>query len=134
MDENLIRYIWARAGNCCEYCRLPQVFSTVPFEIDHIIARKHGGKTTRANLALACFFCNSYKGANLAGLDPQTGALTPLFHPRRHKWHAHFRWEGGCLIGRTPIGRTTIAVLVINAPEAVATRAALIDAGLFPPR
>ena len=45
----------------------------------------------------------------------------------------HFRWDGPTLIGRTPIGRATVAVLNVNDPEAVAIRAALIEAGLFPP-
>jgi hypothetical protein len=36
------------------------------------------------------------------------------------------------LVGFTPYGRATVAVLNINEPEAVATRAALIEAGLFP--
>jgi 5-methylcytosine-specific restriction endonuclease McrA len=62
MDQALIRLVWRRAQGRCEYCLLPQEFSTVTFEIDHIISQKHGGLTTAANLALSCFFCNSYKG------------------------------------------------------------------------
>lgn len=133
MDEALIQLVWQRAGHRCEYCQLPQAYSTLAFEIDHIIARKHGGLATPGNLALACFFCNSYKGPNIAGVDRRSGKIVRLFHPRRHKWSWHFRWDGSILIGRTPIGRATIAVLNINEPEAVATRAALIDAGLFLP-
>jgi len=63
-----------------------------------------------------------------------TKKLTPLYHPRRHKWHAHFHWNGAELVGRTPIGRVTVAVLKLNAPEFVAVRAELIDEGLFPPK
>ena len=48
--ERLVRY---RAGGRCEYCRLPQAASRVPFEIDHIIARKHRGRTTAGNLGLS---------------------------------------------------------------------------------
>jgi hypothetical protein len=80
-----------------------------------------------------CSFCNSYKGANIAGRDPKTRKITPQFNPRRHKWSRHFRWNGPVLMGRTSIGRTTVAVLNINEPRAVATRAALIEAGQFPP-
>jgi hypothetical protein len=89
-------------------------------EIDHVIAVVHGGPTRASNLALACFLCNSYKGPNLAGIDPETKRITRLFHPRRHKWARHFRWNGPLLEGRTPIGRATIAVLKINLPERVA--------------
>ena len=56
-----------------------------------------------------------------------------LFHPRVHKWSAHFRWDGPMLVGRTDIGRTTVEVLEINLPHRVAMREALIDEGVFPP-
>jgi hypothetical protein len=131
MDEALAALVWERAGHRCEYCRLHQDHSWLTFEIDHIIARKHGGKSVAGNLALSCFYCNSFKGPNIAGRDPKTGVITRLFHPRRHKWSRHFRWNGPVLVGRTAIGRTVIAVLNINEADAVATRAALIAAGLF---
>jgi hypothetical protein len=73
-----------------------------------------------------------HKGPNLAGIDPKTGKRTWLFSPRRQKWERHFRWVGPVLIGRTPIGRATIALLQINAPHRVAQRAALIAEGEFP--
>ena len=133
MDEPLEELVWERAENRCEYCQLHQHYSLLTFEIDHIIARKHGGPTVAGNLALSCFYCNSFKGSNIAGRDPKTKKTTPLFNPRRHKWSRHFRWNGAVLMGRTPIGRTTIAVLNINEAEAVATRGLLIEAGLFPP-
>ena len=133
MDQALIDLVWDRAGHRCEYCKLHQNYSWLKFEIDHITAKKHRGATVAANLALSCYYCNSYKGANIAGRDPDTGKVTPLFNPRRHKWSHHFRWNGPVLIGRTAVGRTTIAVLNINEPEAVATRSALIAADLFPP-
>src|SRR5262245_47965879 len=81
MDDALIQLVWNRAGQRCEYCHLAQVHSTLQFEIDHIIARKHGGQAIPSNLALLCFYCNSYKGPNIAGLDSGTGAITKLFHP-----------------------------------------------------
>src|SRR5262249_18199182 len=102
-----------------------------PFEIDHIIARKHHGRTASGNLALSCMYCNSYKGPNLSGIDPATKRMTKLFHPRRHQWAFHFRFEGTLLVGRTPIGRTTIDVLQMNRPEMVALRAILMEGGLF---
>ena len=107
MDAALERLVRRRSGGRCEYCRWPQAGSRVPFEIDHIIARKHGGRTVAGNLAESCIYCNAYKGSNLAGLDPATGKLTRLFHPRRHKWPHHYRYQGGTLIGRTAIGRAS---------------------------
>src|SRR5262249_49097443 len=67
-----------------------------------------------------------HKGPNLAGIDPTTGKLTRLFHPRRHKWSWHFRWDGPRLVGRTAIGRAIVAVLGMNLPHRVALRADLI--------
>src|SRR5437868_3531747 len=133
MDEALTRLVWDRAGGTCEYCRLPQANSRLTFEIDHVIARKHGGATVASNLALTCFYCNSYKGPNIAGIDPRTRRVVRLFNPRRQKWGRHFRWSGPWLVGRTPVGRATVAVLVINHPQAVGLRQSLMDEGAFPP-
>ena len=41
------------------------------------------------------------------------------------QWPPHFAWGGAVLKGRTPIGRPTIAVLVINAPHRIAQRVVL---------
>ena len=131
MDAALQRLVRTRAGGRCEYCRLPQIGSRAPFELDHITPRKHHGRTVAGNLALSCVYCNAFKGPNLTGLDPATGKLTRLYQPRRHKWAYHFRFDGTTLIGRTPIGRTTIDVLQMNHPEIVAIRAILMAGGLF---
>jgi 5-methylcytosine-specific restriction endonuclease McrA len=133
MDEALERLVWQRAQDRCEYCQLPREYSRAAFEIDHIIPRKHRGRTTASNLAGSCFYCNTFKGPNLSGIDSVTGKIVRLFHPRRHKWSAHFRWNGALLIGKTPIGRATIAVFSINDPARLAAREALIIEGVFPP-
>lgn len=134
MDQALAQQVRRRAGNACEYCRMPQEFyPTTTFPIDHIVARQHGGKTGLGNLALSCLHCNSHKGPNVGGIDPRTGRLTKLFHPRRHRWSRHFRWKGPVLVGLTPVGRVTIVVLALNAAELVDVRAALLVEGRFPP-
>jgi hypothetical protein len=131
MDRALESLVHERAGGCCEYCGAPEQFSSTPFQIDHVVAEQHGGETTASNLALACFACNHHKGPNLGGIDPKTRRRIWLFHPRRHKWSRHFRWDGPVLIGRTAIGRATIVVLAINAPHRIAQRAAWIEEGVF---
>jgi hypothetical protein len=131
MDAALQRLVRERAGGRCEYWRLPELGSRAPFEIDHVVPHKHHGLTVAGNLALSCVYCNASKGPNLTGLDPGTGKLTRLYHPRRHKWAYHFRFQGSTLLGRTPIGRTTVRVLKINHPESVALRAVLMEAGFF---
>ena len=63
---------------------------------------------------MACGYCNRHKGPNIAGLDPETGSLVPLYHPRNDRWDDHFEWNGTMLVGRTPIGRATVFLLAVN--------------------
>lgn len=133
VDVALEQEVITRARRLCEYCQLPAIFASLGFELDHIVPRKHGGKTTPENLAYACFRCNSHKGPNLTGIDPTSGHIVRLFDPRKDRWSEHFLWLGSTLAGLTPIGRTTIRVLCINATESVLVREALIAEGVFPP-
>jgi len=115
MDAALRSLVRRRAGNLCEYCRLPQAASSfASFHIEHIIARQHGGATESENLAVACSFCNLHKGPNIATFDPETGQLTRLFHPRRDRWADHFSWDGTTVAGMTPVGRATVELLAMN--------------------
>lgn len=116
----------------CEYCRLPDSRYPLPFHIDHIIARQHGGATSAENLALACLHCNRHKGPNIAGRHPATGDLVRLFHPRSDRWHDHFEWDDVILLPKSDIGLVTIQVLAINETDFVAVRFALMQEGEFP--
>jgi 5-methylcytosine-specific restriction endonuclease McrA len=130
MDRALQRLVLQRAGGRCEYCQVPQLKLDLPFEVDHIIAEHHKGRTRASNLCLAC---NRHKGPNIAGVDPQIRKIVPLFNPRRHKWPRHFRWEGPVLIGPTPIGRATVIALKINLEYRIDLRQGLIEESIFPP-
>jgi len=66
-------------------------------------------------------------------VDPLTKKIVPLFNPRRHKWSHHFRWGGARLLGRTPVGRATIATLRMNLHRRVEFRRELFEEGVFPP-
>src|SRR5436305_7315925 len=90
--------VWKRAKERCEYCQLPQSAYRLPFQIDHVIARQHGGARKLSNLALACPRCNRNKGPNISGIDKSTQELMRLFHPRRDRWTEHFRWRGARLL------------------------------------
>jgi hypothetical protein len=129
MDVALRDLVWRRADARCEYCRLPQALDDFRFEIDHIIASKHGGPTSADNLALSCFFCNSRKGPNIAGIDPTTGAILPLFNPRQDQWAEHFEYRGAHILGRTPTGRATVIVLCMNDRQRLAHRQRLLRGG-----
>ena len=82
MAHDLEERVRTRAKGLCEYCQLPQTVYGLPFQIDHIIARQHGGRTRLGNLALAWPRCNRNKGPNLAGIDKKTHELSKLYHPR----------------------------------------------------
>jgi hypothetical protein len=109
-----------RAADRCEYCRVPQAAFRRAFHIEHIVARQHGGPDTPDNLALACWQCNLKKGPNLSDIDPQTGRITSLFHPRFDLWTAHFSAKVATLTlgieiqGLTPVGRATVQALGMN--------------------
>jgi hypothetical protein len=100
-----------------------------PFPIDHIIARQHKGLTENENLAYSCLHCNGCKGPNIAGIDPKTGKLVPLFHARRNKWSSHFRWNGPNLVGKTAVGRATLLVLNLNCTDLIQVRESLLSEG-----
>ncbi|MGF1496789.1 MAG: HNH endonuclease [Elainellaceae cyanobacterium] len=130
MDNTLREFVRQRANYCCEYCRMPEEYDVLPFQIDYIISLKHRGSSEDTNLALSCYSCNAHKGPNIAGIDVDTGEIMRLFHPRRDQWHEHFLWDGSYGMGRTAIGRTTIDVLSINLPERVDLRRMLIALGI----
>jgi 5-methylcytosine-specific restriction endonuclease McrA len=116
MDAATRGQVRSRAENRCEYCRLLQdALPVATFHIEHITPKQHGGTDDLSNLALACFHCNQHKGPNLAGIDPQTAQIIPLFDPRTQLWHEHFAVQGTEIIGLTPTGRTTVRVLAMNA-------------------
>ena len=130
MDARLKAKVRRRARFRCEYCQFPERFAELGFQTDHVIARQHSGSNAFANLAFACFRCNSHKGTNLAGIDPGTRRVVRLFHPRQDVWEEHFAWNGPKLEGLTAIGRATITVLRINRADAVLARDALMEEGI----
>lgn len=131
MDGPTSELVRQRAGHRCEYCRLPQHASALRFHIDHIVARQHGGSDDPANLALACPECNFQKGTNLSGIDPDTGVLTPLFHPRRDAWAEHFALVGARIAGKTATGRTTVWLLEMNTGDRLRWREVLARLGML---
>ena len=93
MDEATRILVRKRAGYRCEYCRLHEDDDAYTFHVEHIIARKHGGLDDESNLALACQQCNLHKGSNLSGVDPRSGEIVELFHPRQKFGPRIFRFE-----------------------------------------
>ncbi|MEQ8674806.1 MAG: HNH endonuclease signature motif containing protein [Aggregatilineales bacterium] len=127
------KIVQERAGDCCEYCHFPSSGGTVTFHIDHIISLKHEGTDDLKNLCLACYKCNTHKGSNVGGFDPENDELTRLYHPREQVWDEHFEIQSDMLIeGLTPEGRTTVKVLHINDENRVENRQLLAELGDYP--
>ena len=132
IPEALRRQVTERAGECCEYCLLPQEFSLYSHEVDHIIAEKHRGRTVVENLCLACLECNRAKGSDFGSFDPETGAIILLYNPRQQRWSEHFLLEGARIVRLSPEGRVTAFVLKLNDEIRVRARQVLLEAGQYP--
>jgi hypothetical protein len=126
----LRRLVRERSGDRCEYCLMPESLTFAPHWIDHIVAEKHGGKTDAENLANSCVLCNQSKGSDLTSIDPDTGEIVALFHPRRDHWTGHFHVVGGRIEPLTPVGRVTVRLLHFNDPDRVEEREQIVAAGL----
>ena len=122
-----------RATGRCEYCLLHHTDEPIySHEIDHVIAEKHFGQTVADNLAYACFYCNRYKGSDIASIDPLTGEIVPLFNPRTMIWREHFVLDGPLIIPLTGVARATVRLLQMNRTRIVQRRTYLIQLGRYP--
>ena len=124
-----------RAGDRCEYCQHPALFSCAPFVCEHVLPRVRGAGSTPAELALACPACNGHKYAKTHTRDAETGRLVPHFNPRHQRWSRHFAWSTDSLLilGNTATGRATVAALHLNSPALINLRRALHAVGEHPP-
>ena len=124
MDAATRNSVRQRADCRCEYCHLPESATPfIPFHAEHIVAKQHQVDDSLDNLALSCDRCKAYKGPNLSSIDPVSGSIVDLFHPRRDTWTEHFEIRHGMVLGKTPKGRATAKLLNMNAPRRVQLRA-----------
>jgi hypothetical protein len=52
------------------------------------------------------------EGTHLTGIDPGTGGIVPLFHPRKDSWVDHFRFQEAA----SPMGRIAVIGLTVVGP------------------
>ena len=71
------------------------------------------------------------KGPNLSALEPRLRKMVRLFNPRRDKWVRHFRFDDAYIVGKTPVGRATIALLKMNGADRLRIRTLLLEAGIL---
>ena len=124
--------VWERASGLCEYCLLHERNDWLAFQIDHLISRKHGGRTAYSNLAIACSDCNLAKGSDLGSLARRSGVLMPFFNPRKDRWAAHFRLNGHRIVPLTDVGEVTCRIMGFNSPKRLLKRLAISKAGRYP--
>jgi hypothetical protein len=129
ISQQLRREIRARAGGRCEYCLVLEEFLLAGCEVDHIVSRKHGGKTELSNLALSCARCNRAKGTDIGSIHPGSRTFVRLFDPRLDRWGEHFVLDGVRIVGLTPSGQVTASLLRFNDNERLIERMLLQQAG-----
>ena len=132
LDPDLRKQVARRAAFRCEYCLLHEEDSFSPHQVDHIISRKHGGRSVLDNLAYCCIRCNAWKGTDLGSLHASTGKLVPFFHPRRQQWSEHFRLVGATIEPLTPEGAVTARILRLNLDKRIVERKLLRALGRYP--
>lgn len=81
--------IYLRDGNTCQYCRreLPRT----DLNLDHVVPRAQGGRTTWENVVCCCIDCNLSKGAR----TPEQAGIKLLKMPVRPRWTPTFRTQAG---------------------------------------
>jgi 5-methylcytosine-specific restriction endonuclease McrA len=81
--------IYLRDGNTCQYCgrELPRA----DLNLDHVVPRAQGGRTSWENVVCCCIECNLSKGAR----TPEQAGLKLLKVPVRPRWTPTFRAHGG---------------------------------------
>jgi 5-methylcytosine-specific restriction endonuclease McrA len=112
--------------------RISTVICYASMHVEHI--NPNGGDDPE-NLCLVCPTCNLSKARATSALDPITGMIVPLFHPRRQQWQEHFRWIENArrVQGLTPTGRATVERLRMNQEQLVVARALWVKAHCHPP-
>jgi 5-methylcytosine-specific restriction endonuclease McrA len=81
--------IYMRDGNTCQYCG--QELPRSELNLDHVVPRAQGGRTTWENVVCCCIDCNLTKAAR----TPEQAKMKLLQIPVRPRWTPTFRTNGG---------------------------------------
>ncbi|MCS6913195.1 MAG: HNH endonuclease [Myxococcales bacterium] len=96
-------HIYARDGNRCQYCGVQADRSQL--NLDHVIPRSRGGRTTWENVVCCCVPCNLRKAAR----TPQEAGMRLIRQPVRPRWTPVFRPRGALPEQWLPFLSTTSA-------------------------
>ncbi len=72
--------LFERDRNTCQYCG--RHFERKDLNIDHVIPRHHGGRTTWTNVVCSCIPCNRRK----ANRTPEQARMRLIRPPRKPRW------------------------------------------------
>lgn len=72
--------VFERDKNQCQYCS--KTFAREELNLDHVIPRHHGGKTTWENIVCSCIKCNTRKANRL----PHEAGMRLIRKPGKPKW------------------------------------------------
>lgn len=81
------RNVFLRDSYQCQYCGGRPLLRDL--NLDHVIPRSRGGRSTWENLVASCRECNLRKGRAL----PEECGMTPLSTPARPRWSAAVQLE-----------------------------------------
>lgn len=81
--------IYLRDSNTCQYCG--RTLPRIDLNLDHVVPRAQGGRTTWENVVCCCIDCNLSKGAR----TPEQAGLKLLKVPVRPRWTPTFRTQAG---------------------------------------
>ncbi len=106
--------VFARDDHTCQYCG--EQFSRGDLNLDHVVPRSHGGRSTWENVVTSCVECNRRKG----GRTPEQAGFRLSRKPARPRWtplaslplasHRHDEWRPFLRVVDRPEGRRTMAV------------------------
>ncbi len=80
--------IYVRDANTCQYCGRQR--ARTDLNLDHVVPRSQGGRTTWENVVCCCIDCNLAKGAR----TPERAGMRLLRTPVRPRWTPTFRAVG----------------------------------------
>jgi 5-methylcytosine-specific restriction endonuclease McrA len=72
--------LFERDNYCCQYCN--KTFDPKKLNMDHVIPRDRGGKTSWENIVTSCISCNSRKANRL----PHQADMHLIRKPERPRW------------------------------------------------
>lgn len=131
VSRALRRQVIERARGRCEYCLIPQMYSSEVFHIDHIVSEKQLGPTEAENLAWACAICNLNKGSCVSVRFYEEKILVPLYNPREDDWSEHFMLgSSGQITALTMVGKGTIRLLQLDHPDRIEERRLIMSMGV----